>query len=285
MTTTVSADAFPRKPLRLWPGVAILILQWLVRFGLPAVAPDLIVYGMIGGLGCGLAIVLWWVFFSRAPWADRLGAVALIIAAVFLTKRVAHLSIATGAMGMLFYILAVPIVSLAFVAWAVATRLLPDRLRRATMAASILIACGVLTVIQTGGFSGDFHNDFRWRWAKTPEERLIAQSPELPAALPPAPPSTELTEKPAEVKAADAPVPARPVVTEPPAIWPGFRGPHRDGIVSGVRIKTDWTASPPVALWRRPVGPGWSRTSSTTNTGIKYISARVFIATGQSLYC
>jgi outer membrane protein assembly factor BamB len=25
-----------------------------------------------------------------------------------------------------------------------------------------------------------------------------------------------------------------------------------------VRIKTDWAASPPVQMWRRPVGPGWS---------------------------
>jgi outer membrane protein assembly factor BamB len=42
------------------------------------------------------------------------------------------------------------------------------------------------------------------------------------------------------------------------AAWPGFRGHERDAIARGVHISTDWSTAPPVELWRRPIGPGWS---------------------------
>ena len=142
---------------------------------------------MLGGLVGGLAIVVWWVFFSRAPWSERLGAVVLMIVALVATSRIVHESIATGAMGMLFPILAIPVLSLAFVAWAVASRRLSDGPRRAAMVATILLACGVWTLVRTGGITGDVDNDFQWRWAKTPEERLLAQAGDEPAALASAP--------------------------------------------------------------------------------------------------
>jgi len=275
MTTAQTEEPTRRKPLRLWPGVVLVILQWLLRFVVPVVVPDALLYALIGGIfGGGLAIVLWWVFLSRAPWSERLGAIVLMIAGMFATKSIVHVSIATGAQGMLLYILAIPGLCLAFVAWAVATRNLSDGLRRATMVATILLACGAWALVQTGGFTAaDLQHDLRWRWTQTPEERLVAQSGSLPPAPPPVRPVAETPapapEKPVMVesgaksgkKSATLPLPPAggvPEGAEAGAVWPGFRGPQRDGIVAGVQIKTDWATSPPVAMWRRPVGPGWS---------------------------
>ena len=224
-----------QKPLRLWPGVVAVMLQWLVRFGVPIVVPGAMAFGVFGGLLGGLAIVVWWAFFSRAPRSERWGAVVLMIVAMVATPRILHESIATGMMGMMFVIYAIPVLSLAFVVWAVVSRRLSVGPRRAAMVATILLACGVWTLFRTGGITGDGDSDFAWRWAETPEERFLAQAGDEPATLPSA-----------------------PAVEETGADWPGFRGPGRDGIIPGVRIETDWSASPPVELWRRPIGPGWS---------------------------
>ena len=177
----------PRKPLRLWPGVVIVIVQWLARFVLPVVVPEAAMYGVLGGLALGLAIVVWWVFFSRAPWSERLGALALMIVALAATPLILHESIATGMMGMMFYLYVIPVLSLAFVVWAVASRRLSAGPRRMAMVVAILLACGAWALLRTGGLTGDADSDFQWRWSETPEERLLAQSRSAPAALPAAP--------------------------------------------------------------------------------------------------
>jgi outer membrane protein assembly factor BamB len=244
--------------------VVIVILQWLLRFGVPVVVPEAMPVGVIGGVVGGLAIVAWWVFFSRAPWSERLGAVVVMIVALFATSRIVHESIATGAMGMLFPLLATPVLSLAFVAWAVAGSRLSNGPRRATMVATILLACAVLALVRTGGLTANFDNDLHWRWSETPEERLLAQAGDEPAAPTPAPAAAKSPEKrvvpQSGTQAGNEPavLPPAPATAKDVADWPGFRGPERDGIIRGVRIETDWSASPPVELWRRPIGPGWS---------------------------
>ena len=224
-----------QKPLRLWPGVVIVVVQWLTRFGLPIAIPGTLEYGVYGGLLGGPAILVWWAFFSRAPLFERWGAVVLMIAAPVGTPYILHESIATAGFGMLFLAYAIPGLSLAFVAWATASRYLADMPRRVTMVATILFACGVWAFLRTGGITNDLDSDFSWRWAKTPEEQLLARSGEEPVTIPSA-----------------------PLLPETPPEWPGFRGPNRDGIIRDVRIETDWVASPPVELWRQPVGPAWS---------------------------
>jgi outer membrane protein assembly factor BamB len=281
MTLTQTNKPNPQKPLRVWPGVVIVILQWLAMFGVPAVAPGTFPYAVQAGLAGGLAIVVWWALFSRAPWFERLSAIALMIVAVFATRPLLHVSVATAGMGMLFFIYAVPVLSLALVAWAVATRRLSSGPRRVWMVATVLLASGIWALVRTEGVKGDFGSQFAWRWTPTPEERLLAQPDAelapLPAAAKPSEeqPSAQEADEPAAVSPAPvkAETPREPPVIqtrkEPAALttasaakigaeWPGFRGPRRDGIIPGVEIETDWSASPPVELWRRPVGPGWS---------------------------
>ena len=94
-----------------------------------------------------------------------------------------HPSIANGMMGMMFFLYAIPVVSLALVVGVVVSRRLSDGPRRAVIAASILLACGVWTLVRTGGITGDADSDFAWRWSQTPEERLLAQAGDEPAAL------------------------------------------------------------------------------------------------------
>jgi outer membrane protein assembly factor BamB len=268
MTTAVSP-----RPLRLWPayiGTAVLVAGLGLAPVLGAPAGE---YAQMAGMGSALALLLWWLFFSRAPWVARLGALAAVAVAVAALRPFMDPSITGGAMGGLQYILTIPAMALGLVAWAVSTRQLHDRARLAALPVVMLLAAGSLLLLRTDGMGGGVLFDVRWRWQPTAEERLLADvtdgavkdepaapAPAVvqPASGPAPPPATDAAAAPdpsAPAAAASEPSPAAAPSRAPE--WPGFRGPERNGVVRGVRIATDWAAAPPVELWRQRIGPGW----------------------------
>ena len=90
-----------KKPLRLWPGVAAGVVLALGWFVVPALFPDAVLWAIAGAFAAVLAIVIWWLFFSRAPWLERVGAILFAVVALVLTKRGVHPSIAGGMMGLM----------------------------------------------------------------------------------------------------------------------------------------------------------------------------------------
>jgi outer membrane protein assembly factor BamB len=263
------------RPLRLRPGVILAIMLVIARYLVAVIAPDaeiaempLVVLAMLSGVFLGVAIVIWWLLFSRAPWPERLAAVVLMIFGVFVTRLVVHESIRGGHMGMMLVLYSVPVLALALVIWAVLTHRMPVAIRRATMVAAILLACVPFTLIRTGGVIGS-SSELHWRWTPTPEERLLAEPKPEPVAVAPSPAPAPAVEPPAAAAPAQKPVNATPPTPKDespvparaeasPAEWPGFRGPNRDSVIHSVRINTDWSVSPPAEIWRKPIGPGWS---------------------------
>ncbi len=45
--------------------------------------------------------------------------------------------------------------------------------------------------------------------------------------------------------------------------FPQFLGANRDGVVTGVKLSSDWKSRPPRLLWKREIGGGWSSFSVT----------------------
>jgi outer membrane protein assembly factor BamB len=220
--------------MNLLPGIIIIIFQLILRYLLPALIPKAAAVGFLGGVACGLALVVWWLFFSRAARIERWGAIVLIIVVMYVTSLLLDKSIATANMGLMFIFFSIPVISLSFVTWVVVTRNLSTVTRRISLIIFILLASGSWTLLRTNGMTGDGHQKLGWRWATTKEEILLAQD------------TTGYS------------MSALPAVSDTIAEWPGFRGPDRDGVVNNLIINSEWSATPPEEIWRRAVGPGCS---------------------------
>ncbi|MHC4991396.1 MAG: outer membrane protein assembly factor BamB family protein, partial [Planctomycetota bacterium] len=115
---------------------------------------------------------------------------------------------------------------------------LASRLRRA-MRLGLLLAIAVVVVAATQtlrirGVSGDLVPIVTWRWSAEPETTL------------PVPVATGRTGM------------HDPVWPLGVSSYPQFLGPERVPVLRGLELQRDWSTRPPRALWRQPIGAGWS---------------------------
>ena len=218
---------------RLWPGVILLAAIWFARYVVPAVKPEALTTGVLAS-GVGVLLLLaWWLFSSRLPWSDRLLGLGLVVACLAVGRLILHESLATASYGIMYFMVALPVIGLALVVWAAACSNWAPGKRRLALLGLIALSTFSWGLVRMNGFAGNIDVDYAWRWSATAEDRLLAGD-------------------------AEASVSGTGAGLDTGAGWSGFRGPARDSRLPGTRIAADWEASPPREIWRRPIGPGWS---------------------------
>jgi outer membrane protein assembly factor BamB len=243
MSASLSPVASPSSSihrLRPWPGVIIVAALWGFFEVLPRLELDgrqFLFFFQWGAMAIIGAYVVWWLFFSRAPWLDRLGLLLLCVAAGAAIWPFTHPSV--DRYGPLLYVVyAIPVVLAAWVVWLIATPLVPRPLRRIGLWVAVAVVWIYPTMLRLDGTNSEIKPNVNFRWKPTPEDEFLAERATLG--------SNGIQTAP-EVKLAAA----------QPDDRPGFRGLYRDGRRDGVRINTDWQRQPPREVWRHRVGPGW----------------------------
>jgi outer membrane protein assembly factor BamB len=94
---------------------------------------------------------------------------------------------------------------------------------------AVVVAAGTLRIERV---SGDLVPEFNWRWAPS-RDRLLGRQPSGPRA-----------DAPPWAASADD--------------FPRFLGPGAGCGIDAPTIDPDWNARPPLLVWRRPIGAGWS---------------------------
>jgi outer membrane protein assembly factor BamB len=246
MATADLSAASLEKPLpaakeglgpRLAPAVVMVALYWLARIFVNAFFAGTFQQFLTlfwSPILLALGTLVWWLFFSRMKWADRLWGLGCLIGCGGIAWLLSH---RTMVMGMFMY--ALPVAITAVLGWLCVTRSRPGWVSRVGLLAVALLAWHAYTLIRIDGITGSFETEWSWRWSPTAEEEYLAALPRE------------------EADTADASAVAETLVATE-ADWPGFRGAERDGILHGVALDRDWAMHPPKELWRRRVGPGWS---------------------------
>jgi outer membrane protein assembly factor BamB len=140
--------------------------------------------------------------------------------------------------------------------------------RLAVTLALVAFAGTASLVVEFRGLSGDLVPRFGRRGGATPHPIPPASAPtpaptEAPPATPASPPPSSRgapLESGDEGSAgtANPSGPAEEGSRRMTSDFPQFLGPNRDATVRGASLSRQWSPSPPVAVWRQPIGKGWS---------------------------
>jgi outer membrane protein assembly factor BamB len=230
----------PDPRVRLWPALVLIGLQWIAIKVPTWVVPGTVFqfYGMmLGPLVGTVGVLLWWLFASRVGWRDRLLGVLVFVALGALAYPFFHPTF--DLFGVFFN--ALPAVTTVGVLWLLVTPFLRWPVRRATLVAALALTWGYYTLVRFEGVTGEFSVALTFRWLPTAEEGY--RSTDAASTLSAAKALEGGGLEPLVLQAGD---------------WPGFRGPNRDGRLTGVQIATHFKENPPKLIWRHRIGPGWS---------------------------
>ena len=227
------------KPLRVWPALTLLVGMLLARF-IPVLAEaesnTMTILQILGPVGLGILIILWWLAFSRASKKERwLGLLGLIILAC-ISIRLSHPTI----LGPGNIIVTFP---LGVGCFAIGAAILARKLSASRTWLALLLAMtgfGFSVFMKSDGMWGNGELDWSWRWEPSAEQTMLAGRDAA---------QKNSLEKP-EAKLAES------WIKNPE--WPRFRGASGNSRFEGPALETDWKNNPPQEVWRRKVGPGWS---------------------------
>jgi outer membrane protein assembly factor BamB len=224
--------------MRIWPAVVLVVAFWVFLYAnheMESAQAPRFFSRMIAYLVALVAFFSWWLSRSQIRWRDRLLAIAVPIAFGAITLPFLDKSI--NWFGLLLNSL--PIVMTVWTGWLVIARSFTARAQRLGFCVVMLLPFIYGSLLRFDGLRAQQSADMSWRWTPT-EERLFLASHEAGAkdAAKPA-----MSVKPWTLQSGDC---------------PEFRGPNRDGVLTGVMIVANWNEHPPKLLWTKRVGPGWS---------------------------
>ncbi|MEO0447767.1 MAG: PQQ-binding-like beta-propeller repeat protein, partial [Verrucomicrobiota bacterium] len=191
---------------------------------------------MISAMGpflMAVCVLIWWVFGSRAMGREK----GIGVASVLLVGVAVFLGLHPTMKGPAIMVLTFPLGMAGFALGAVLVGRWQRGVRIWVMVGMAALGFGYSLLLRSDGFWGNFDHQRTWRWIPTSEAQLALKGEEERS---PAPSSESIADFSGEAE------------------WPGFRGPGREGHVFGHRYATDWEKTPPVLMWKIPVGPAWS---------------------------